>query len=152
MFVFQGFLSWSVSLVFALYIFAAKQSLFSWLGVAVVLIGIIGESLADNQLKNFKANPDNKGKTCAVGLWKYSRHPNYFFEWTIWLGFWICLLPNYSSIIGLIPVIIMYRFLTKVSGGERTEELMLKSKKRPDYADYVARTNAFFPWFPKENK
>ena len=59
------------------------------LGFALWLLALLGESLADRQLKFFKLNPQNKGKTCAAGLWKYSRHPNYFFEWLIWISYLI---------------------------------------------------------------
>ena len=58
-----------------------------WMGLTVWLVGVIGETMADEQLKAFRTHPQNKGKVCNIGLWHYSRHPNYFFEWLIWVGF-----------------------------------------------------------------
>jgi len=139
--------------LFSLPIIAAMNNLTpQWrfidtLAVLIWLASFIGEACADEQLKNFKANPVNQGKTCNIGLWKYSRHPNYFFEWLHWFAYplfalgteyfwWACLGP-----------ILMYLFLMKVSGIPYTEAQALRS--RSDYAEYQKNTNKFFPWWPR---
>lgn len=149
MFVFQGLLSWLVSIPFAILATGQSNILSSSIGLMVILIGLLGEALADHQLADFKANAENRHKTCQVGLWKFSRHPNYFFEWLIWIGFFTGCLGIKGGWLSILSVLIMYRFLTKVSGAAYSEEIMLKQNKRPDYADYVRRTNAFFPWWPR---
>lgn len=150
MFIFQGFLSWSVSICFAVIAVSPTHTLLFYTGGALSLLALIGESIADKQLAAFKKNPDNRGTTCRVGLWFYSRHPNYFFEWLVWVGFFIASIGQKAGFLSLVSVLIMYRFLTKVSGAGFSEEIMLKSNKRPDYPEYVRVTNAFFPWFPKK--
>lgn len=149
MFVFQGFLSWLVSIPFAVLALTLESSILHWVGGVIALLGLFFESLSDKQLSNFKKDPSHRGTTCKVGFWKYSRHPNYFFEWTIWIGFFIASLSTKNGWIAIFSVIIMYRFLTKVSGAGYSEEVMLKSNKRQDYPEYVRKTNQFFPWFPK---
>ena len=151
MFVFQGFLSWSVSLCFAVIAVKPVSPTFFYLGGFVAVIGLIGESIADRQLAAFKGDPNNRGKTCRLGLWYYSRHPNYFFEWIVWVGFFIASIGQFSGLLSLVSVLIMYRFLTKVSGAGFSEEMMLKSNKRPDYPEYVRVTNSFFSLVSQKN-
>jgi steroid 5-alpha reductase family enzyme len=118
------------------------------IGLAIVLIALIGESVADRQLKQFKVDPANKGRVCATGLWRYSRHPNYFFEFLVWVGFAIASLDSPHGWITLLCPLLMYHFLTKVTGIPITEEYSLKSK--PDaYRAYQRRTNSFFPGPPR---
>jgi steroid 5-alpha reductase family enzyme len=95
-----------------------------------------------------KKNPENKGKNCEVGLWYYSRHPNYFFEWLIWVSYGLVSLASPYGYIGLISPVLMYILLTKFSGVPMSEELALK--KRGDvFREYQRTTSAFFPWFKK---
>jgi len=126
---------------------------FNWLEIAGILIwatAIAGESLADRQLNAFKHNPANRGRTCRVGLWRYSRHPNYFFEWLIWMGFALVALTAPYGWIGLIsPALILY-FLLRVTGIPATEEQAVRSRG-DDYRDYQRTTSAFVPWFPKRS-
>jgi steroid 5-alpha reductase family enzyme len=117
-------------------------------GLAIVVIALIGESVADLQLKRFKANPVNKGGVCSTGLWRYSRHPNYFFEFLVWVGFAAASLATPYGWITLICPILMYYFLTKVTGIPLTEEYSLKSKGDA-YREYQRTTSAFVPWFHK---
>lgn len=122
----------------------------SWhvaVGVVVWLIALFGESAADQQLKRFKANLDNKGKVCRVGLWKYSRHPNYFFEWLIWMGFALMALGVPYGWLAWICPVVMYFLLNRVTGIPLLEKQQVKSKGQA-YKDYQATTSAFFPWFP----
>jgi steroid 5-alpha reductase family enzyme len=119
-----------------------------FLGLGIVVLALVGESLADRQLNAFKADPANKGKVCAVGLWRYSRHPNYFFEFLVWVGFALASLGTPHGWITLACPLLMYHFLTRVTGIPITEEYSLKSKGDA-YRAYQRTTSAFFPWFPK---
>jgi steroid 5-alpha reductase family enzyme len=118
------------------------------LGTAIFLIGIVGESTADAQLAAFKRHPANKGAVCEVGLWRYSRHPNYFFEWLIWVGYAVFALPSAYGWLALACPVLMLHFLINVTGVKATEEQALRTKGEA-YRLYQARTSAFIPWFPK---
>ena len=117
-------------------------------GVALFLIGIVGESTADAQLDAFKRNPANKGGVCDAGLWHYSRHPNYFFEWLIWIAYAVFALASPWGSIALAMPALMLHFLINVTGLKATEEQALRSKGER-YRRYQARTSGFVPWFPK---
>lgn len=116
------------------------------LGVALWATGLLGESLADRQLARFRADPANKGKVCQAGLWNYSRHPNYFFEWLVWVGYAVFALGSPWGWLGLIAPALMLHFLLNVTGIPMTEELSLKSKGDA-YRAYQRTTSAFVPWF-----
>lgn len=117
-------------------------------GVAIFLVGIAGESTADAQLAGFKRNPANKGAVCDTGLWRYSRHPNYFFEWLIWIAYAVFALASPYGWIALAMPVLMLHFLINVTGLKATEEQALRSKGER-YRLYQARTSGFIPWFPK---
>ncbi len=118
-------------------------------GAGIWLVAMIGEAVADTQLHKFKQNPANAGKTCRAGLWKYSRHPNYFFEWLIWVGYAVFALGSPWGWIGLIsPALILY-FLLGVTGIPATEAQALRSRG-DEYRDYQRTTSSFVPWFPKK--
>lgn len=114
------------------------------IGVAIWLIGLIGESLADGQLAAFKRNPGNHGQVCDVGLWRYSRHPNYFFEWTIWIGYAVFALASPWGWVALAMPALMLHFLINVTGVKATEEQALRSKGEL-YREYQKRTSMFVP-------
>jgi len=119
-----------------------------WIGVAVWLAGISGEALSDAQMQRFKATATGAGQVCRVGLWRYSRHPNYFFESIVWWGFWLfaCGSPwGWATIYA--PVSILW-FLLRVTGIPLTEECAVKSKGDA-YREYQRTTSAFVPWFSK---
>ncbi len=118
------------------------------LGLALWATGLFGESLADRQLARFRADPANKGKVCQAGLWNYSRHPNYFFEWLVWVGYAVFALGSPWGWLGLIAPALMLHFLLNVTGIPMTEELSLKSKGDA-YREYQRTTSAFVPWFKK---
>lgn len=119
-------------------------SIFEWLGVAVWMVGVAGESLADEQLRVFKSDIGNKGKVCQTGLWNYSRHPNYFFEWVIWMGFFIFALGSPHGWMGILSPLIMLHLLLNVSGVPLAEEQSLRS--RGDlYRMYQKTTSIFVP-------
>jgi steroid 5-alpha reductase family enzyme len=118
------------------------------LGCAVWLVAIAGESLADRQLAAFKALAANKGKVCSVGLWRYSRHPNYFFEWLIWVAFFLFVFPAPWGWTTLFAPLLMLFFLLRVTGIPYTEQQSLRSRGDA-YREYQRTTSPFFPWFPK---
>ncbi len=118
---------------------------------AIILwgMGILGESIADKQLSNFKKKAENKGKLCNVGLWNYSRHPNYFFEFTIWVSYALmCTQAEWGWLAWISPLSILY-LLFKVTGIPLTEEQAVKSKGDA-YKDYQRTTSVFVPWFRKK--
>ena len=118
-------------------------------GAVLWLLAIGGEALADAQLAAFKKNPAHKGQVCAVGLWRFSRHPNYFFEWLIWVAFFVFSLGSPHGWVALIgPASILY-LLLRVTGIPMTEEQSLRSRGDA-YRRYQATTSAFLPWFPKK--
>lgn len=116
-------------------------------GSALFALGFLCEALGDAQLARFRADPANRGKVCDVGLWRYSRHPNYFGDATLWWGIYLlaCAVPGgYWTIAS---PLVMTLLLLKVSGVALLERGLASSK--PGYAAYSARTSAFIPWFPK---
>lgn len=119
-----------------------------WAGVAVWAIAIAGEAVADWQLKQFRSRPENKGKICQAGLWNYSRHPNYFFEWLVWVGFFLFAWDSPGGCYTVLCPALMLFFLLRVTGIPLTEELSLKSKGDA-YREYQRTTSAFVPWFKK---
>ena len=117
-------------------------------GAAVILVSIAGESLADAQLAAFRRDPANRGRTCRRGLWRYSRHPNYFFEWMHWFAYPLMAVGSPYWALSLAGPLLMSFFLFKVTGIPATEAQALASRG-DDYRDYQRTTSAFFPWFPK---
>jgi steroid 5-alpha reductase family enzyme len=119
----------------------------------VLVIAIGGEALADRQLKRFKLSPSNKGKVCDVGLWGWSRHPNYFFEWTLWLAWPVMAIGPAAQwpwgFLALIGPAFMLVLLTRVSGVPPLEASMKRSRGKA-FEDYQARVSAFFPVPPRD--
>ena len=119
-------------------------------GIVVFMIAFVGESLADRQLAAFRGDPAQRGKVCEVGLWRLSRHPNYFFEWTVWVAYFILASASPYGWIAIYCPALMLFFLLRVTGIPMTEKLSLESKGQA-FADYQRRTSAFVPWFPKRS-
>jgi steroid 5-alpha reductase family enzyme len=117
-------------------------------GIALFIVALSGESAADAQLAAFKRDPANHGGVCDAGLWRYSRHPNYFFEWLIWIAYALFALPAPHGWIALAMPVLMLHFLINVTGLKATEEQALRSKGER-YRLYQARTSGFIPWLPK---
>ena len=115
---------------------------------ALWLFALFGETLADAQLAAFKRAPANRGRVCDSGLWRWSRHPNYFFEWLIWVAFALFALASPWGWIALYCPALMLFFLLKVTGVKYTEDQLLRSKGEP-YRRYQECTSAFVPWPPK---
>jgi steroid 5-alpha reductase family enzyme len=123
------------------------------LGVAILLIAVGGEALADTQMKHFRAHHDNWGKVAEVGLWGWSRHPNYFFEWLGWLAYPVIGVDPAHPItwLSFTAPVVMLILLTRVSGIPPLEAAQLRSKGEA-YRDYQARVSAFFPLPPKPRR
>ena len=122
-----------------------QNSLFHIVGALLWFIAFIGSIISDAQLYRFRSDPDNKGKVCMVGLWNYSRHPNYFFEILIWVAFALYAMPNRFGLLGLISPLAIYltmRFIT----GPISERQSLRSKKE-QYSHYQQKTPMIIPWF-----
>lgn len=117
------------------------------LGGLLVLIGLGFESFGDAQLARFKKQAENKGKVMDRGLWRYTRHPNYFGEAVLWWGFWLCALDTEGASATVYAPLLMTFLLLKVSGVSLLESDL--KKRKPEYEDYIRRTSAFFPWPPK---
>lgn len=112
-------------------------------GIVLFSLALIGETIADEQLRQFKANAENKAQVCNIGLWRYSRHPNYFFEWLIWVGLFIYGLSSPWGWLGIVAPAIMYWLLMYVSGVPMAEEQALKSRGEA-YRRYQQETSIFF--------
>jgi steroid 5-alpha reductase family enzyme len=119
-----------------------------WTAVVLWVLAMTGEASADAQLNKFKSDKSNKGHTCQAGLWRYSRHPNYFFEWLIWVAFAIFALPSPGGYWGLLsPAVILY-FLLRITGIPATEAQALRTRG-DEYRRYQQTTSAFVPWVRK---
>ena len=119
----------------------------AWIGIAVWAIGNVGTIVSDRQLAQWRANPENKGKTARGGLWGWSRHPNYFFEWVNWCGnALVASATPWGWIAWLVPAGLLY-LLFKVTGIPETEAQALRS--RDDYAEYQRTTSVFVPLPPR---
>ncbi|MCW2769812.1 MAG: hypothetical protein JWR27_1245 [Aeromicrobium sp.] len=118
------------------------------IGIVVWAIGFFFESVGDAQLAAFKKDPANKGKLMDQGLWRYTRHPNYFGDACVWAGTWIVVAGSWAGLVTVISPIAMTIFLTKVTGASLNEKGMKKSK--PGYEEYVRRTSGFIPLPPRK--
>lgn len=114
----------------------------------MMLLAFIGESTADQQLYRFKQKPEHHGKTMNQGLWKYSRHPNYFFEWLHWFAYPILGLAAGQYLLWIYPLL-MWAFLYYITGIPFSEQQALRHRGQ-NYRDYQQRTSMFIPWQPKE--
>jgi steroid 5-alpha reductase family enzyme len=116
-------------------------------GIILWIIGFVFEAGGDMQLARFKANPANKGKVLNTGFWHYTRHPNYFGDAAAWFGFGlICLAAG--SYLPVLGSVLMAALIIKVSGVALLEKTLNETK--PEYKEYVEKTSAFIPWFPKK--
>jgi steroid 5-alpha reductase family enzyme len=127
---------------------AQAFSIFEYSAAVLWVVAIAGEVTADMQLNSFKSNAANSGKTCRAGLWNYSRHPNYFFEWLIWVAFCLFAIDSKYGYLALLPPALMLYFLFRVTGIPATEAQALRTRGE-DYRRYQETTSAFVPWFPR---
>ncbi|MBI5085687.1 MAG: DUF1295 domain-containing protein [Acidobacteria bacterium] len=124
-------------------------SVLEYAAAGLWLAAFIGELVADHQLAAFKANPANRGRTCRSGLWSYSRHPNYFFEWLIWVSFALFALGSPYGYLALVSPLLILFFIFRVTGIPATEAQALRTRG-DDYRQYQQTTSAFVPWFPRK--
>ena len=120
----------------------------AWIGVAIAAFGILFESIGDFQLVAFKANPANAGKVLQSGLWRYTRHPNYFGDACLWWGLWFIAFDAGQGMWSMPGPILITTLLTRWSGVPTVEGRM--RRKRPEYEAYVQRTSSFIPMPPKK--
>jgi len=145
----QGMLMWVVSLPLQLGQIDSETDIgaIAIFGTIIWAIGLAFESIGDIQLARFKAKPDSAGKVMRTGLWKYTRHPNYFGDSLVWWGMAIVAAESSKGRPGVIGAIVMTYLLMKYSGVPFLEKTI--TKRRPEYAEYQAATSAFFPRKPK---
>jgi steroid 5-alpha reductase family enzyme len=150
-FLLQAVFLWVISLVLQKGQLSPEPGRFGWwdvIGAFIWLVGFLFEAVGDWQLARFKSDPSNRGKVMDTGLWAYSRHPNYFGEFLVWWGFFGITLSTPGSWWTVLSPLIVSTVLLKMTGIPLTETATKKS--RPGYSDYIERTNAFIPWFPKK--
>ena len=143
----QGVLAWIIALpLFPAISQNAALGPLDYAAAALWLIGFVFEAGGDYQLSRFKRDPANKGRVLNTGLWRYTRHPNYFGDFCIWWSFYLFALSA-GGWWSIVSPLLMTFLLLKVSGVAMLESTI--SERRPEYADYIRRTNAFFPGLPK---
>jgi steroid 5-alpha reductase family enzyme len=149
-FLLQGVLMWLISAPLLGAQYSGENSfpgILDYAGIALWIIGFVFEAGGDYQLAVFKADPLNKGKVLDKGFWRYTRHPNYFGDSAVWWGYGlICL--SAGSFLPVIGSLLMTALIIKVSGVALLEK-SLKDQK-PQFKEYVEKTSAFIPWFPKK--
>jgi steroid 5-alpha reductase family enzyme len=123
-------------------------ALIELVGLLIWGVAVSGETRADRQLAHFRADPQNHGRVCRDGLWRYSRHPNYFFEWLHWCSYVVMTMGAPGWLFTWIGPTLMGVLLVKVTGIPPAEEQALASRGE-EYRNYQRTTNAFFPWFPR---
>ncbi|HKK17213.1 MAG TPA: DUF1295 domain-containing protein [Opitutales bacterium] len=120
-------------------------------GVLIGITALLGEMTADRQLAGFRAKPENSGKVCRHGLWRYSRHPNYFFEWLHWFAYVAFSLGSPLGWLAFVGPVMMYLFLRYITGIPFAERSSIRSRGQA-YRDYQNTTNTFFPWIPQRDQ
>jgi steroid 5-alpha reductase family enzyme len=146
----QGVLAWIVSLPIQIAMAdrtPPKLGALAVVGGLLWAIGLVFETLGDAQLARFKAEVGSAGKVMDRGLWRFTRHPNYFGDFCVWWGLFVVAVESGSAVFGIVGPIVMSILLTRVSGKDLLEKTI--GKRRPGYADYVKRTNGFFPGPPR---
>lgn len=146
-FALQGVLLWVISLPVQATLrvtLPIELGALDLVGAALALTGVAFEGLGDLQLALFKKRPENKGKVMDQGLWRYTRHPNYFGDFLVWWGLYVIAIASGNAWTALSPALMSF-LLLRVSGVTLLESAM---RTRPGYDAYVQRTSAFFPWWP----
>lgn len=149
-FLLQGVLAWLISLTLLAAVSGSRPlHLLDAAALALVVSGVLFESVADAQLAAFKRDPGSRGKVLDTGLWRYTRHPNYFGECCVWWGFYLFAVAAGGWWSILSPILMTF-LLLRVSGVALLEKGI--RERRPAYADYIKRTNAFIPGFPRDGR
>ena len=149
-FLLQGILMWLISApLLGAQVNNTNSSIgfFDYAGIALWIIGISFEAGGDLQLARFRSDPSNRGKVLDKGFWRYTRHPNYFGDASVWWGYgFICIASG--SYIPVLGSVLMTILIVKVSGVALLEKSL--SDQKSQYREYIQKTNSFFPWFPKK--
>lgn len=148
-FLLQGVLMWLISLpLLGAQYYGQDRPLgiLDLAGIMFWLVGFIFEAGGDSQLARFKADPSNKGKLLDKGFWRYTRHPNYFGDASVWWGYGLICLSS-ASYFPVIGSVLMTALIIKVSGVALLEKSLKEQK--PQYKEYIEKTSSFIPWFPK---
>jgi steroid 5-alpha reductase family enzyme len=144
----QGLIMWFVSLPVQIAMFVEGGiGWVLWLGVVVWAVGFFFESVGDLQLTRFRNDASNKGKVLDTGLWRYTRHPNYFGDASVWTGLFLVAASAWPGVLTILSPAVMVWNLYGGTGKKLLEKDI--GDRRPEYADYVRRTSGFFPWPPK---
>jgi len=152
-FLLQAVFLWAISVSIQYGVASGTPEMITWLdlcGLIFWAVGFIFEAVGDWQLAVFKSNPTHKGKVMDRGLWAYTRHPNYFGECLMWWGIFLIAFSAPNSWWTVLSPLIVTAVLMKMTGIPLTEKIIVT--RRPGYKEYIQRTNAFFPWFPKAKK
>jgi steroid 5-alpha reductase family enzyme len=152
-FLLQAVLIWTISLPAQVAQFSETPrglTLLDFLGLALWAAGFAMEVLADAQLQGFLADPANRGKAMTKGLWRYSRHPNYFGDSLIWWGIFLVAAATPRGWMTVFSPLLMTFFLMRVSGVPMLEEAL--AQRREGYREYMENTSSFFPWPPKKSR
>ena len=152
-FLLQALFLWAISISIQYGMVSTTPEMITWLdmlGLILWGVGFIFEAVGDWQLAAFKSNPANKGKVMDQGLWAYTRHPNYFGECFMWWGIFLIAFSTPNSWWTILSPLTITAVLLKMTGIPLTEKTIVTH--RPGYKEYIQRTNAFFPWFPKAKK
>jgi steroid 5-alpha reductase family enzyme len=147
-FLLQAVIAWFISMPVqaSMYIRSGWVPL-AYLGVAVWVVGFVFETVGDAQMGAFRNDPANKGTVMDRGLWRYTRHPNYFGDATVWVGLWLIAAEHWIGVLTIGSPVLMAWFLSFKTGKPLLEKQMAATK--PGYADYMRRTSGFFPWPPR---
>lgn len=146
-FQFQGVLMTLVAIPIYMAMFSSSSlTPLHYIAMGIYIVAWLGETVSDVQLDRFKKQQNTQGMTCRVGLWGLSRHPNYFFQWLLWVSYALFVIPHHApwSLIAFISPLLMLHFLINVTGVKATEAHALKSRK--DYRQYQQSTSMFIPW------
>ena len=149
-FLLQAVIAWFVALPVQVAMFErSRLNAFAAVGAALWAVGVFFEAVGDAQLAAFKRNPANKGQVMDRGLWRYTRHPNYFGEACLWTGLYLVAAQQWAGAVTILSPIVMTWFVAAKTGKPLLERGMMKTK--PGYADYVRRTSGFFPLPPRKD-
>lgn len=149
----QGLVMWFVSLPVQVAMFQPQGlslrgwGVLVWLGVGIWLIGMFFETVGDLQLTRFRNDPASKGQVLGTGLWRYTRHPNYFGDACVWWGLSLIAFSAWPGILTILSPVFMTFLLAKGTGKPTLEKDM--DKRRPGYTEYIRRTSGFFPLPPR---
>jgi steroid 5-alpha reductase family enzyme len=122
----------------------------AWIGAALWLVGFVFEAVGDRQLARFRADPANRGQVMDRGLWRYTRHPNYFGDACVWWGLFLIACDHWTGSLTVLSPALMTFFLVKGTGKPLLEKGMRRT--RPGYGEYAARTSGFFPLPPRSGQ